>query len=182
VAVLSPLASASDLPEAYFSDTLAPRALEVASAAIRDAAGAMISTGESTVSVPAEPGHLLLRLPGVVGTVSAVLVDGEPVTDYIAMAEGLWRDCGWGHRPVPVTVTYSHGQAVPDDIKDLCAQLAVEWITHQRNGGGSRAGVKSVSIDDATEAYTDDAASQVSPVEVPESTRRWLRARFGGGQ
>lgn len=177
---LSPLATAADLPAAYASNDLALAALQVASSAIRDAAGAPISPGESTVTVSAVHGQLL-RLPGIVRDVSSVVMDGQAVTDYIVMAEGLWRDCGWGHRPVPVVVTYTHGHSVPEDIVHLCAQLAVAYIDHIAAGGGSLAGVKSVSLDDASETYTDEAAALVSPAEIQQSTRRWLRARFGGG-
>jgi hypothetical protein len=79
-------------------------------------------------------------------------------------------------------VTFTHGLAVvPADIVDLTCVLAKAWLDHVADGGTSTAGLKSVRIDDAAEGYTDEAAGQVSPVFIPEVTRRWLAARFSGG-
>jgi len=180
---LSPLASTTDLSDRGVTTGNMTKALAVASAAIRDAAGSSISAGTSTVTVPA-PGGRLLSLPGPVTAVASVSLDGVTLsaTDYIAMGSGIYRSCGWGScGPVPVVVTYTHGTAVPDDIVDLTCQLAIAWLRHTASGGGSTAGLSSVKIDDAAESYTDEAAGQVSPVYIPEVTRRWLAARFGGG-
>lgn len=177
---LASLATAADLPAGIAGDTA--RALRVASAAIRDAAGATISQETSTVVVTGGPGTLL-GLPGPVTVVSSVLIDGTAVAadGYEVLPNGLWRRCGWGDAPVPVTVTYTHGLAVPDDIVDLTCQLAIAWLNHMAEGGGSTAGLTSVRIDDAAEGYSDESAGQVSPVYIPEATRNWLANRFGGG-
>lgn len=180
---LTPLADTTDLPTAWQDHASAARALLVASASVRDAAGVAISEETSAVVVTGGRGNLL-GLPGPVTAVSAVLLDGDAVDadDYEVLPNGLWRRCGWGDDPVPVTVTYTHGLAsVPDDIVDLTCQLAVAWLNHQSEGGGSTAGLKSVKIDDAAESYTDESAGQVSPVFIPDVTRQWLAARFGGG-
>jgi hypothetical protein len=138
--------------------------------------------------------------------VTSVLVDGQPTTRYRVVAEGLWREDGWlsyldvsgsgygagysystmytpGHRPpAEVAVTYTFGlSAVPDDIVDLCVQLAIAWLQHDAVGGGSTAGLASVRLDDAQENYTAEAAGQVSPVFIPEITCDNLAARFGAG-
>jgi hypothetical protein len=112
----------------------------------------------------------------------SVMVDGTAVTDYRNLGNGLWRRCGWACEPVPVTVAATFGLAeVPADIVDLTCQLAVGWLLHDAEGGGSMAGLKSVRLDDAAEAYSDESAGQVSPVFIPAVTRAWLAARFGGG-
>lgn len=176
---LTPLAAEADLPAGTTGDLA--RALKVASAAIRDAAGVPISEVTATVVVNAGSGHLL-GLPGPITAVDTVLFDGTETTDFIAQPNGLWRGCGWGHTPVPVTVTYTFGLAeVPDDIVDLTCQLALAWLQHQATGGGSTAGVSSARVDDAAETYTDEASGQVSPIFIPEVTRTWLARRFGGG-
>lgn len=180
---LDPLAETSDLPSAWEEHADADRALRVASAAVRDAAGCTISETTSTVVVNAGAGNLL-ELPGPVTAVASVLYDGEALAadDYEVLPNGLWRHCSWGRTPVPVTVTYTHGVAeVPDDIVDMTCQLAVAWLLHQTDGGGSTAGLTSVAIDDARETYSDEAAGQVSPVYIPEATRNWLAKRFGSG-
>lgn len=180
---LASLADLTDLPPEWQNDPDAEKALAVASTSIRDAAGSAIGVLTSTVTVTGGTARLL-RLPGPVTAVTAVEIDGTAVTDYTTLAEGLWRQCGWsnGCGPVPVAVSLTHGlTAVPEDVVDLCAQLAVSWLQHNTEGGGSTAGLRAVAIDDASESYTDESAGQVSPVFIPEATRRWLAARFGGG-
>lgn len=180
---LDSLADVADLPSAWQANADAQTALDVASAAIRDAAGSAIGVLTSVITVTGGTSRLL-RLPGPVGAVTAVLVDGDAVTDYTVLPEGLWRHCGWtnGCGPVVVTVSLTHGLvAVPADVVDLCVQLAVAWLAHTEEGGGSTAGLTSVKLDDAAESYSDESAGQVSPVYIPDVTRRWLAARFGGG-
>lgn len=178
---LTPLATSTDLPTAWQANAGADRALRVASAAIRDAAGVTISEETSTVVVTGGTENLL-TLPGPVTDVATVLLDGDAVTDHETLPNGLWRRCGWGGDPVPVTVTYTHGLAtIPDDIVDLVCQLAVAWMQHESEGGGSTAGLTSVKIDDAAESYSDESSGQISPVYIPDVTRQWLASRFGGG-
>lgn len=178
---LAPLAETTDLPTVWQSHDDADRALVVASASVRDAAGVPISEVEATVTTPAPVSGQILSLPGPITAVESVLVDGVAVTDYQNLGNGLWRR-RWACEPVPVTVTATFGLAeVPADIVDLTCQLAVAWLQHQAEGGGSTAGLTSVRLDDAAEAYSDESAGQVSPTYIPEVTRNWLAARFGGG-
>jgi hypothetical protein len=177
------LATTADLSARGITTGSMTVALDVASAAIRDAAGATISRATSTVVVNASRGNLL-SLPGPVISVASVLLDGDAVDadDYEVLPNGLWSHCGWGVAPVPVTVTYTHGlAAVPVDIVDLTCVLAKAWLDHVAAGAGSVAGLTSARIDDAAETYSDEAAGQVSPVYLPEVTRNWLAGRFGGG-
>lgn len=178
---LAPLAEATDLPTVWQDHDDAERALEVASASVRDAAGVPISEVEATVTTPAPVSGQILSLPGPITAVESVLIDGEAVTDYQNLGNGLWRR-RWACEPVPVTVTATFGLTeVPADIVDLTCQLAVAWLRHNDEGGGSTAGLTSVRLDDAAEAYSDESAGQVSPTYIPEVTRNWLSARFGGG-
>lgn len=179
---LDPLATVADLPTVWQAHADAERALAIASASIRDAAGVPISEVDATITTPAPVSGTILGLPGPVTDVSAVLVDGVAVTGYQNLGNGLWRRCGWGCEPVPVSVTATFGLAeVPADIVDLACQLAVAWLQHQAEGGGSTAGLTSAAIDDARETYSDEFAGRVSPTYIPETTRAWLAARFGGG-
>lgn len=177
---LSNLASTADLPPAWQPSPRAARALDVASAAIRDAADGPISAATGTITTPA-PGGSLLSLPGPVRDVAAVTIAGEPVDDWSNLGHGLWRARGWGRTHAAVAVTATFGLPdVPADVSDLCVQLAVSWLQHDADGGGSLGGVTSVRIDDAAETYSSEAASAISPVFIPEVTRTWLAARFGG--
>lgn len=177
---LDPLATPADLPAAWRDNDDAERALLIASAAIRDAAGAPISEVTATVTTEAPTGHVL-SLPGPITAIESVLVDDVEVTDYRNIGVGIWRRW-WACEPVPVVVTATFGLAeVPADIVDLTCQLAVAWMQHNDAGGGSTAGLKSVSLDDAAETYSDESAGQVSPTYIPEATRNWLARRFGGG-
>lgn len=178
---LAPLAVVTDLPLVWRTHVDNVTALDIASAAIREAAGSAIGEVVGTVTVPAPTGRLL-SLPGPIRSVTAVTVDGTAVTDYRNVGNGLWRRYGWHCEPVEVSVTATFGLGeVPGDIADMCAQLAVAWLQNRDEGAGSTAGLKSVRIDDAAETYSDEAAGHVSPVFIPEVTRNWLRARFSGG-
>lgn len=192
---LDSLAGVVDLPEVWQADDNAQRALDVASAAIRDAAGVPISQVTATVTIPAPMGRLL-TLPAPLTAVTAVSIDGRVLTstDYRVLGNGLWRRQGWSrtcqtgwgdaydHDPAPVAVSCTFGlPESPVDVADLCVQLATAWLQHQSDGGGSTAGLTSVKLDDAAEAYTAEASGQVSPVFIPEVTRNWLARRFGGG-
>lgn len=154
-------------------------ALKVASAAVRDAAGAVIGAVTSTLTLNALH-DTFLPLPGPITAVSSVTVNGAAVTAYTIEDGGLSLDGGWGAGDI--SVTFTHGlPTVPDDIVDLTCNLAIAWLNHAALGAGSTAGLESVRIDDAAESYTDEAAGQVSPVFIPAVTRAWLAARFGGG-
>jgi hypothetical protein len=84
-----------------------------------------------------------LRLPErPVTAVSAVTVDGSPVTDYRRLADRLWRGCGWYARPISTTglippwsdvvVANTHGwpagagelQTARSYVLGLCTQAA----------------------------------------------------------
>lgn len=176
---LAPLATTADLSDRNITQGALDVALKVASAAIREAADAVISQTESTLTFPARH-DTLLPLPGPIAAVTSVTVAGVAITAYEIEPEGLYLARGWGGGDI--SVTFTHGlPAVPDDIVDLTCNLAKAWLDHAAGGGGSTAGLKSVRLDDAAEGYSDESAGQVSPVFIPEITRNHLRARFGGG-
>lgn len=176
---LDPLAQTTDLPTAWQGHADAARALNIASSAIRDAAGAVISEVTSTLNLNAL-WDTFLPLPGPITAVTAVTVNGSAVDSYTIEDGGLYLCGGWSGGDI--SVTFTHGLAeVPADIVELTCDLAVAWLQHRATGGGSTAGLTSARIDDAAETYSAEAAGQVSPVFIPEATRRWLANRFGGG-
>lgn len=179
---LAPLAVAADLSARGVDVSNASRitlALSVASAAVREAAGAVISEVESTLTF--NPLYeTFLPLPGPITGVSEVTVNGVATTSYTIEEGGLRLLSGWSAGEV--VATFTHGLAVvPEDIVDLTCQLAITWLDHAATGGGSTAGLANVKLDDAAEGYTEEAAGQVSPLFIPQVTRTWLANRFGGG-
>lgn len=159
--------------------------LDVASAAVRDAAGAPISQTTSTITLEGEPDPRL-RLPGLpVTAVSVVEVDGEPVTDWRLRSGALWRACGWSSgEPSDVEVTYTHGlPSVPADIVDLvCRIAAAALVAYRSEDGGTGLAAQDVRaerIGDYSVTYGDDG--RITEMELPDYLRARLRARFGGG-
>lgn len=162
--------------------------LDVASATIREAAGAPISRETSTVVLTCW-GDSFLRLPGVpVVSVASVLVEGTAMTDFkLVDGSALWRSQGWGQplRPVTVTVTLTHGLTlVPADIVDLACNLTAAGIAEAATlaaGGFFDPRVMVESIDDYRVQFTEGAAAVASVFDLPAGTRSRLRSRFGGG-
>ncbi|MFE3382899.1 hypothetical protein, partial [Streptomyces anulatus] len=129
---LTPLAAVADLTARGLTVDPSEAAvvgtfLEVASSAVRDAAGCPISQTTSTVVLEGEA-DARLRLPGPpVTAVATVLLDGAAVTDWRLTGGRLWRAAGWAGAsgPSEVTVTYTHGlPTVPADIVDLVGGIA----------------------------------------------------------
>ncbi|MEV4936342.1 hypothetical protein [Streptomyces zaomyceticus] len=189
---LDPLATAADLTargltvdpgEATIVDTY----LDVASTAVREAAGTAISQTTSTVTVEGEPGPWL-TLPGQpVTAVATVLLDGVAVTDWQLVSGRLWRACGWtsGCGPSLVDVTQTHGLAVvPADIVDLVCRMTAGALKAQRaeeDGSGLAADkvITSERLGDYAVTYASDG--RITEMDLPQYWRERLEARFGGG-
>ncbi|WP_330478682.1 hypothetical protein OG301_26755 [Streptomyces platensis] len=154
--------------------------LDVASTLVRDAAGSPISQTTSTVVLEGEP-LARLRLPGPpVRSVSAVLVDGQVVTDWKLASGALVRASGWrpGPDPAEVEVTYVHGFAVvPADIVDLVCRLAGQELSSFRSGEMASRAVQSERIGDYQVTYGD---SETGTMSLTQFQRVRLAARFGG--
>lgn len=160
--------------------------LEVASAAVREAAGVPISETTSTVDLEGVPTQWL-HLPGPpVTAVDTVELDGEAVTDWRLRSGQLWRAGGWspGCEPSEVTVTYTHGlPSVPADIVDLVCRIAaatlLAWRAETDGSGLAARDVRAERIGDYSVTYGDDG--RITEMELPDYLRERLAARFGGG-
>lgn len=167
-------------------ETVAETYLDVASAAVREAAGVPISQTTSTVSLEG-PVTQWLSLPGPpIVSVAAVEIDGEAVTDWLLRSHRLWRRCGWSLScdPSEVEVVQTHGLAsVPSDIVDLVCRIAATALADYRadtEGAGLAAGdIRSERIGDYAVTYGD--AGLITTMELPDYLRERLEARFGGG-
>jgi hypothetical protein len=167
-------------------ETVAETYLDVASTAVREAAGAPISETTSTVALEGEATQWL-SLPGPpIVSVATVEIDGEAVTDWLLRSHRLWRQCGWspGCDPSEVEVVQTHGLAtVPSDIVDLVCRIAATALADYRSdaeGAGLGAGdIRSERIGDYAVSYGSHGL--ITSMELPDYLRERLAARFGGG-
>lgn len=188
------LATVADLTARGITVTDEPRAelfLDVASSAVRDAAGCPIASQASSVTLYPSSCSAYLPLPGgPVTAVSGVTLGGSALMqglDYVLWDGALYRPCGWrsaGALPEPVVVTYTHGlPAVPADIVDLVCRMAATAInaaaSAEDGSGLAIDGVVSESLGDYSVTYSQSAG--LTEMELSASVRARLRARFGGG-
>jgi hypothetical protein len=189
--MLAPLATTADLTARGVTvdpadATVYATYLDVASAAVRDAAGSPISSTTSTVSGLYGDGDRLM-LPGPpVTAVTTVTIDGTTVTDYKLIDGSLYRDCWWLSPttgcPAPVTVTYTHGlPQVPADVVDLVCRMTISAVVAAISASdGSGLAVNDVAserLGDYSVTYNSEAG--VTEMELSDRTRARLRARFG---
>ncbi|GFH38911.1 hypothetical protein [Streptomyces pacificus] len=189
---LDPLAAVADLEARGLtveaSETaLVETYLDVASTAVREAAGVPISQTTSTITLEGEEGQRL-TLPGLpVVSVASVELDGEPLTDWRLRTGRLWRAAGWTacDGPSEVEVTYTHGMAVvPADIVDLVCRMvaaALKSARAEEDGTGIAADrvVTSERLGDWAVTYASDG--RLTEMDLPQHWRERLAARFGGG-
>lgn len=201
---LAPLATLGDLAArgivvASAEETVTGTFLAVASATVREAAGAAISEVTGTVALPGRCDPRL-RLPGApVTAVAAVDIDGDPVPAGAGwkLVDGvLYRTHGtgagapgrpWAPRrdiPVVVTVTYTAGlPEVPADVVDLVCRLVAAALVALRSaddGSGLAVDRKtSESIGDYSVSY--DTATRSTDMHLAPHLVEALRSRFGAG-
>jgi len=187
------LATVADLTARGIAVSDEPRAelfLAVASSAVQDAAGVPIGSQTSTVTLYPSADSAYLRLPGgPVTAVSSVKLGGQALTqglDYVLWDGALYRPCGWRSctaLPDPVEATYTHGlPTVPADIVDLVCRMAATAInaaSQSEDGSGLAIdGVVQESLGDYAVTYRSDTG--LTEMELSDSMRNRLRARFGG--
>lgn len=157
--------------------------LAVASAAVRGAAGSPISETTSTVVLTGIWDGTHVPIPGPpIQSVATVTLDETALTDWKLDNGRLWRRCGWSRcdEPSELEITYTHGLTeVPADIADLVCSLAAAGLNAALEGYAARTGVIAERIDDYSVQYAQGAEAVATVMELPRSTRRWLRARFG---
>lgn len=183
---LEPLATTADLAARGITITApldANKLLAAASAAVRDAAGAAISSVTSTVTLTGTRERYLPLPAGPVTDVAEVSANNHAITDFVVIDGQLYREFGWQfflsndqwqftRAPSLITVTFTHGLAqVPDDIIDLVCSMVGQRV---KTGYNVDPRLVSASIDDYREQYSVD----VQVGQLPESTREWLRQRF----
>lgn len=172
-----PLASVQALADLIGDDVDAedarlPRALDIASAYIRsEAQESFAEVEDDVVTIPGSE-NAMVQLPKLpVLGVTSVLVRGPldsdyaEVTDYTFDTQGrLNRTDGltWGGVNTSLSITYTHGQEVPEDIQGVTLALAKRLIIF-----GSRFG----------DQQLQDPAAQVSLDLTPGQRRVVSRYR-----
>lgn len=189
---LDPLATAADLAARGLTVDASETAivavyLDVASAAVREAAGSPISETTSTITLEGEPGQWL-TLPGLpITAVATVELDGVAVTDWRLRSHRLWRAAGWTacDGPSEVEVTQTHGlPTAPVDIIDLvCRMVAAALVAYRSEEGGAGLAADKVltseRLGDWAVTYGNDG--RITEMDLPQYLRERLAARFGGG-
>lgn len=181
----SPLATVADLTgfavDFTGRETLAENLLASVSEGVRDAAGVPITRTTSTV-VLAGTREQYLPLPGApVRAVTAVTLDGVPVTDFKLREGRLWRPAGWSGMWADVSVTYDHGfDEVPADVVRLVCVFVAAGLNTAAELGTHR-GLQYESVDDFRRGFLAGGDEVVDPTELPQRVRDSLRARFSGG-
>ena len=184
---MTALATLADL-ESYGIDVTDEQAasslLDSVSDAVRSAAGCPITFGEWTVDIPGEQSRKLDLPCRAVRSVSKVLVDGKPVDDWRLLGSSLYREEPWspfGRIPSVVTVTFTGGwKPIPADIVRLvCSYTAAGLHQLEAGGPGAPVGVSYERVDAAQVGYAQSDETQIDVTELPESTKRSLRNRFG---
>ncbi|GAB3166625.1 hypothetical protein GCM10027059_25860 [Myceligenerans halotolerans] len=185
---LTPLAAVADLQARGIDTSDTDRIdalLDEASSAVRDAAGSAISRSTSTVTLWTEASRRIELPARPVQAVATVTLDGVAVTDYKLRGSALWRDCYWQQpdkTPGELVVTFTHGyDPVPADIVGLVCSLVAAGLASADDGYDPKRGKSYERIDDYQYGMQTGDDELVSPMELPDRTRTWLRARFGTG-
>lgn len=182
---LDPLATTADLQDRGIDtddDTLVGALLDSASAAVREAAGSPISQITSTIVVDGGR-QSWLDFPVPLTAVTEVQINSVDVEGWKLRRGRLWRGSGWyaGYgNDIAVTGTFGY-EEVPADIVDLVCSLVAAGLALAVDGYNPKRGLTSMSIDDYREGYSQGDDEIISPFDLPERTRVWLRQRFGGG-
>lgn len=162
--------------------------IECATAVVQSVCGGQrivqVVDDQVTLELDGDDVGLYLVLPQrPVTAVSAVVVGSSPVTDYTAeLRRGrLWRASGWrstllGYplsQPSRVTVTYTHGYPVGDQLLQLGRSAVLSLAASP--AGGATPGVVREQIDDYSVQYEAMASRlEASPFLVEQ-----LRRQFG---
>lgn len=165
------------------NEVLVATMLKVASSLVREACGSPVAEHVATIAFYATERDQFLDLPvRPVTAVSAVSLDGVPVTDYKLVDGSLWRRDGWYEcEPVGVEVTLTCGMAeVPASIVQLVCDLAILGM-NSATAGALDPRVIAERIDDYSVTFAQGGQVVASAMTIPTATRVALRTRFGGG-
>lgn len=153
----------------------AQQALNIASAVVRSETGQTFEAGTSTVALPTPHGQWLTLPQRPVTAVTTITIDGLAVTDFTRYGNRLFRFAGWTASSITapvVTVTYSHGGAVPDDVLGVVLAIAADVVENQRGLTS-----ETETIDDYTYTWraSDTEQGSLASVELAQIIRAYRR-------
>lgn len=164
------LATPEDLASLLQQDLDASTAnllLELATAKVQRAAGGqrIVQVTDTALIDVTDECDVFLPLPQLpVRSVSLVVLDGQPMTDWALRSQMLWCSVGWMRSWLPpsqVAVTYTHGYPTGSQYLQLARESTLALA---KMGYPNPTGVTSESIDDYKVTYAEaDARMQMTP-------------------
>lgn len=151
----------------------ANQALRIASGIVTSRSGQQFLPGTSTVALAAPAGQWrsLPQRPVNPGSPITVLLNGLPVTDWTLVGDRLFRYAGWladfYNAPI-VTVTYSHGGAVPTVAEGAVLAVAADIYENPSS-------LSSETIDDYTWRRSDSERGAEASLALTEVVRAYRR-------
>jgi hypothetical protein len=152
-------------------DTQAALALRIASSVVRARTGQTFTTGTSTVALPTPSGQWLYLPKTPVVSVDALSIDGVAVTDHVVTGNRVFRYAGWAASDVTapvVTVTYTHGGTVPDEVLGAALAVAADIFENPT-------GLSSETLDDYTWRRSDTATGLLAEQLLATVERAYRR-------
>lgn len=151
--------------------------VECATAVIQECTGQRIVDLTDTAVIDIDPwtNDYYLDLPQFpVRSVSAVVLDGNTITDWILRSQRLWRVNGWMMTTFPsqVKVTYAHGYLAGSQYLQLARNAALSLATGAYVNPDAATSVK---IDDYATAYE----SMAGRMEASPYLREALKNAYG---
>ena len=182
---MTPLIVATDLQARGIDTTNSTRIaalIAAATDAINAAAGCPILASQVTFSRGGVREQWLPLDMQPVRSVTSVKLDDVAVSDFRVIDGRLWRACGWQPtvEPSVVEVTGMFGyDTVPADIVDLaCALVAGALASAEDANYDPERGITTVRIDDYSDTRATGGEEIISPMQLTDATRAWLRSRF----
>ncbi|MGQ5602953.1 phage gp6-like head-tail connector protein [Streptomyces sp. EKS3.2] len=106
-------------------------------------------------------------------TLSAVVVDGQAVTDYTFNGRQLTRDAGWGESAVTLTASWGYEDA-PASLRAITCSEVIRWLALSPGVESERVGEVEVTFSGASSAQTLSTATRTSLRQG-----RWRRGVVG---
>jgi hypothetical protein len=94
-------------------------------------------------------------------TVSAVLQDGQAVTDYTFNGRQLVREAGWGESAVTLTASWGY-EVPPASLRSVACSEVIRWLALSPGIDKERVGEVEVFFSGGSDGQTLSAATRIS--------------------
>jgi hypothetical protein len=106
-------------------------------------------------------------------TITAVVQDGQAVTDYTFNGRHLTRSAGWGESAVTLTASWGY-EAVPASLTAITCSEVIRWLALSPGVESERVGEVEVTFSGASSAQSLSASTRTSLRQG-----RWRRGSVG---